>query len=195
MDALLRPVDIERAVPVMLSTLDTAGLGEPAVELFLRAGTCCVLATIAVPSDRLHQFGVGGITPQSLRIRRAGYDLIDLQRYSDALALTLTQQRYRAYYIHDPLKRPHEVAFADGPTLTVEKQLLYKRRAARLTLGELSGFVSNNSLPWHFLMFCTRTPSRRYQRMSDLLSDSDCVVCGIYDGESYMVWMASREVD
>jgi hypothetical protein len=193
MDALLRSVDIERAVPAMLSTLDTAGLSERAIGQFLRAGACSVLAAGDVLADRLYQFGVGGITPSGQRICRTGYDLREVKHYSDALASTLMEQKYRMYYIHDPLKRQHEADESDGPTLTVEEELLYVQDATRLTHGEFSGFVSKNSLSWHFLMFCTRTPFKIYERMSDLFSESDCVVSGIYDGESYMIWRAMRE--
>ena len=191
MDALLRPVDTERALPLMLSALDSAGLSEPAFSQRLQAGTCSVLAPSTVSVDQLYQISAGGIAPRGQHVSHAGYVLSEVKCYSDALAHALIEkQKFRTYYVHDPLKRPQEVTTVDGPTVTAEGQLLYVREAAHLSPEEFSRFVSKNSLSWHFLMFCTRTPPTNYEQMSDLLSDTDCLVAGIYDGESYMVWTA-----
>lgn len=190
MKAVLRPVDGKRAIPVLLSALDTANLSTPAVERLLRNGDCSVLMDAAVPEDRLYRFNEGGLTPAGQHTPRPGYVVAEVRRCSVDLARALSNgQKFGAYYVHDPLKRPEEVPATDGPFLTVEGQLLYSRDASHLSVDGLSDLISRNSLSWHFLMFCTPGPLRGYDRMADLLADSSCLVSGIYDGESYMVWV------
>jgi hypothetical protein len=189
MSSVLRPLDVERAVPALLSALDTAGLDTPELPKILRKGTCGVLAEAAVPIGRLYRFDEGGVNPQGQRVARPGYTVSEVRRNSGALARALENEKVlQTYYVHEPLKRPDEVQKSDGPSLVVGGQLLYVRDATLLTADDLASLVSKNSLSWHFLMFCTASPARSYQRMADLLSDSICLVSGVYDGESYLVW-------
>lgn len=189
----LRKLDAERAMPALLDALDMVGLNSHDVTEFVRAGSLSVLADAEISEDRLYRFREGGFTPGGKCIRGSSLLVSEVQRSSATLARVLLERReFFSYYVHEPLKRPEEVSDGDGPFLTVEGQLLYFREAAFLNADSLAELLSKNSLSWHFLMFCTTNPVRKYERMAELLSYSTCLVCGVYDGESYLVWTESR---
>lgn len=194
MNPVLRPLEVERAMPVLLAALDTTGFNSLVISQLLRIGACNVLAEASIPIDRLYRFAEGGLNPKGLRSARAGYAVAEVRCNSDALAGALAcEPGLQTYYVHEPLKRPDEVPTSDGPFQVVEGQLLYVREAALLATEDLASFVSKNTLSWHFLMFCTTGPARSYERLADLLSDSSCLVSGVYDGESYLIWTIRRD--
>jgi hypothetical protein len=72
----------------------------------------------------------------------------------------------------------------------VNDHLLYVAKPWLLSDKKLSEIIGRYTLPWYFLMLCSNTAdSELYdKKMIDLVLDSICIVVGIYDGESYLVW-------
>jgi hypothetical protein len=193
MSAVLRPINSEQAVPVILRTLDMVGLSNHELLNFLLNGSCAVLTESAVPIERLYRFDEGGINPQWQAMAYPGYILSEVRSSSDDLALILEiEKRPWTYYAHQPLMQLGEVSKNNEPFIVVEGQILYVQDAKSLSPGQLSSFITKNTLSWHFLMFCTASPVHVYGSMNNLIFDSNYLVCGVYDGESYLVWTPGK---
>jgi len=196
MSAVLRPINLEEAVPVILRTLDMVGLSNHELLKFLLNGSCAVLTELAVPTERLYRFDEGGIIPQGQSFSYSGYIVSEVRSNSDDLAQILEIEKHPwTYYAHEPLMQLNEVSKNNEPFIVVEKQILYVQDAKSLSPGQLSSFISRNTLSWHFLMFCTTSPAHVYESMNNLIFDSTCLVCGVYDGESYLVWTRAARND
>lgn len=189
MSPVLRPLDTERVIPKLIGVLDIAGFDTGLLPQYLLTGVCGVLAEAPVPLERLYLFDEGGLNPRGSLTARPGYLLADVRGNSSSIASALVgEPGLQTYYVHEPLKRPDEVSTNDGPFLVVEGQLFYARDAVCLGVEDTASFVARNTLSWHFLMFCVAGPIRGYERLGDLLVDSAQLVCGVYDGESYLIW-------
>lgn len=192
MDSILRPVENSCALSAIMSAFDIAELGGESVKQYLQNGFCTVLAPNNVPEDRLRQFDLGGISIPGKSILREGYEMREVVHYSDALAVLLTNQKWSTYYIHDPIREGNDFHLDDSPFMRVNNQFLYVHQGHNLPKEKLSRLIEKNILSWHFIMFCTMMPVRSYGQMSDLLFETGCVVTGIYDGESFLIWQRTK---
>lgn len=190
---LLKQIEGQRACSWVLRTLGMVGLTENEVLAHLLSGSFFALVPEGLPDHQVYDFESGGITPKGEQFKQDGYTLVAVVSLEDELVANLksTINRFTCY-IYDPLTQSQETTGNKEPSIVVDEHLLYVAKPWLLSDKQLSGIIGRYTLPWYFLMLCSEATDSEMQskKMVDLVLGSTCVVIGIYDGESYLVWKA-----
>jgi hypothetical protein len=188
---LLKKIESQRACAWVLRSLGMVDLTENEVLAHLLSGSFFALVPEDLPDHRIYDFESGGVTPKGEQFHQDGYTLVAVVSLEDKLVATLKTTINRSTcYIYDPLSQPHETTINEESSVVVNDHLLYVAKPWLLSDKKLSEIIGRYTLPWYFLMLCSNTAdSELYdKKMIDLVLDSICIVVGIYDGESYLVW-------
>jgi hypothetical protein len=189
-----RPINTKPASIWILEHLKIAGADATLLADHINQGACFVIARADTPEDRLYAFEQGGITPPGKFYQAENCLLQPITNLSMELALIIKSSlmgklKCSVCYLHDPLRnQPDEFHPDEGERTSIDGKTFFVARLERENTNTLDDIISVNGYSWHFQMICPKAVNREYKNTTEMALDSDCIVTGVYDGESYLIW-------
>jgi hypothetical protein len=97
--------------------------------------------------------------------------------------------------IHDPLQKIEDASAQDGPPLLIDNALFYLDRYCLRSEADCERAIRRNTYSWHFLLLVVTYPIEAKHTLKSIVQQAECIVVGAYDGESYLIWRPSGDVN
>jgi hypothetical protein len=174
------------------STLETAN--RSLADHFVgcaKFGTFWSIAPVDTPQDRLTQFRRGNLLPAGNRYSLPGFLITEVENCAFEFASLIKR---KSVQIKMPRLFLHEPYLTTSDNSTIAKELtelnfgLFKiAKIKSVPIKSIKENIAKFTVSWHALFMVASRMD--YQSAQQLISSSEIIGVGAYDGESYLYWL------